>query len=78
MTVKLYLDLSAMVYSSVGSSDLLLILGCMTSNFLYLSFFTLHSSFLWRADTTTISAKLNKPPLSNKPLVSIKPPPPNV
>ena len=59
-----------MVYSRVGSSDLFLILVCMTSNFLYLSFSTLHSSFLWRADTTTF-AKLNKPP------VSIKPPPPH-
>ena len=71
MTVKLHLDRSAMVYSRVGSSDLFLILGCMTSNFLYLSFSTLHSSFLWRADTT-IFIKLNNPPLSNS-----TPPPPN-
>ena len=49
-----------------GSSDLLLILSCMTSDFLYLSFSTLHSSSLWRTDTT-IYAKLNKPSLPNKP-----------
>ena len=61
MTVKLYLDRSAMVYSPVGSSDLFLILGCMTSNFLYLNFSTFHASFLWRADST-IFAKLNKFP----------------
>ena len=56
-----------MVSSPVGSSDLSLILGCMTSNFLYLSFSTLRSSSLWRADTI-VYAKLNNspPPLSNK------------
>ena len=64
-----------MVYLPVGSSDLFLILGCMPYTFLYLSFSTLPSSLLWRADTTTI-AELSKPPLSTKPPVSIKPPPP--
>ena len=56
-----------MVSSPVGSSDLSLIVGCMTSNFLYLSFSTLCSSFLWRTDTI-VHAKLNNspPPLSNK------------
>ena len=63
MTIKLHLDWSAMVYLPLGSSDLFLILGCMTYTFLYFSFSTLHSSLLWRADTTTI-AKLNKPPPS--------------
>ena len=38
------MDWSRMVYSPVGSSDLLKILGCMNSNFVYLSFFTLHST----------------------------------
>ena len=47
-----------MVYSPVGSSGLFLILGGMTSNFLFLSFSTFHASFLWRADRT-IFAKLN-------------------
>ena len=51
-----------MVYSHAGSSDLFLsILGCMTSNFLYLSFSTWHSGSLWRTDTI-VFAKLNKPP----------------
>ena len=54
-----------MVSSPVGSSDLSLILGCMTSNFLYLSFSTLCSSFLWRTDTI-VHAKLNNSPLSKK------------
>ena len=70
-----------MVYPRIGSSDLFLIVGCMTSNFLYLSFFNLHSSLLWRADTTIFS-KLNKspPPFSNNPSSNMfeinKPPPP--
>ena len=40
-----------MVYSRAGSSDLFLIFGCMASNFMCLSFSTLHSSSLWRIDT---------------------------
>ena len=68
-----------MVYPRIGSSDLFLIVGCMTSNFLYLSFFNLHSSFLWRADTTIFS-KLNKSPPSlktpHKHFFKKKPPPP--
>ena len=64
-----------MVYSPTGSSDLLLIPSCMTSNFLYLNFSILHSSSLWRTDTI-VFAKLNTLPLSNNPPVSIKPPPP--
>ena len=75
MTVKLYLDWSAKVYLPVRSSDLFLILGCMTYTFLCFSSSTLHSSFLWRADTTTISANLNKPPLSNSPPSLLSPPP---
>ena len=49
-------------YSPTGSSDLFMIFGCMTSNFLYLSFSTLYSSSssLWRTDTI-LWAKLNKP-----------------
>ena len=38
----------------------------MTSNFLYLSFFTLYSSFLWRTNTL-VFAKLKKPPICIKP-----------
>ena len=49
-----------MVYSPTGSSDLFLILDCMASNFLCLSFNTLCSSSLWRTDTI-VFAKLNKP-----------------
>ena len=45
-------------YLPTGSSDLILILGCMTSNFLYSSFSTLYSSSLRRTDTT-VFAKLN-------------------
>ena len=40
---------------------LICILGCMTSNFLYLSFSTLYYSSLWRTDTI-VFAKLNIPP----------------
>jgi len=57
-----------------GSSDLFFMLSCLTSDFLYLSFFTLHSSSLWRTDTT-IFAKLNTPSLPNNPP---PPPPPHV
>ena len=55
-------------YSPTGSSDLFLILVCMTSNFMLLRFSTLYSSPLWRTDTI-VFAKLNKrpPPLSNSP-----------
>ena len=52
-----------MVYSPTGSSDLFLILSCMTSEILYLSFSTLYSSSLWRTDTI-VRAKFNKPPPS--------------
>jgi len=59
-----------MVYLATGSSDLILILGCMTSNLLALELFhILYSSSLWRTDTIIFS-KLNKP------TVSIKPPSP--
>jgi len=65
-----------MVYEPAGSSDLFLIRGCMTSasNLLYVNFSTLYHSSLWRTDTI-VFAKLNKPSLSNKPPVSINPPP---
>ena len=77
------MDWSRTVYSPAESSDLFLILGCMTSNFLYLSFSTLCSSSLWRTDTI-VFVQLNKPPppaTSHKSSVSIKPlphPPPLV
>ena len=53
-----------MVYSPAGSSDLFFFLGCMTSNFLYLSFSTLLSSSLWRTDNIVFAQmyELNKPP----------------
>ena len=73
MTVKLRLDWSEMVYLPTGSSELILILGYMTQNFLHLSFSTLYSSSLWRTDTIIVS-KLNKPLLSNKPLSLLSPP----
>ena len=47
----------------------------MTSNFVYLSFSTLHSSSLWRTDIS-VSAKSNKPPSSEmNPLYLLSPPP---
>ena len=54
-----------MVFSPTGSLDVFLILGCMTSNLLYLSFSSFYSSSLWRTDTI-VFAKLNKLPLSRK------------
>ena len=74
MTVKLCVNWSRMVYSPAGCLDLFLILGCVISNFLYLSFSTLYSSSLWRTDTI-VFAKLNEPLLSNKPSVSLTSPP---
>ena len=65
-----------MVYLPTGSSDQILILSCMTQNFLYLSFSTLYSSSLWRTDTIIVS-KLSKPLLSNKPPSLLSPPPLN-
>ena len=52
-----------MVYLPTASSDFFLILGCMTSNALYLSFSTFYCSSLWRTDTI-VFAKSNKPPSS--------------
>ena len=57
------MDWSGMVYLPTGSSDLIPILGCTTSNFLYLSFTTLYSSSFWRTDTIVVS-KLNTHPPS--------------
>ena len=68
-----------MVCSPTGGSDLFLILGCMTSNFLYLSFSTLYSSSLWRNDTI-VWAKFNMHPSQISPPSlqrTIKPPPPS-
>ena len=50
-----------MLYSPAGGSDLFSNLSCATSNVLYSSFSTLHSSSLWRTDTIFF-AKLNTPP----------------
>ena len=65
-----------MVYLPTGSSDLSLILSCMTENILYLSFSTLYSSSLWRTDTIAIS-KLNKPPPLKKSPPSLLSSPPS-
>ena len=46
-TVTPHVDWPSMVYSCALSSDLFLIFGFMTSNFMCLSFFTLRSSSLW-------------------------------
>ena len=59
-----------MVYSPTGSSYLFFILGCMTSNFLHISFSTLYSSSLQRTDTI-VFAKSNK----HLPRAEIGPPP---
>ena len=55
-----------MVCSGVGSSDLLLDFGCMTSNLPLLELFTLYSSSLRRTDTT-VFGKSNKPPSQIRP-----------
>ena len=52
-----------MVYSPTESSDLFLILGCMTSNVLVLKLFQFYYSSLWRTGTI-VFAKLDKPPRS--------------
>ena len=69
-TVKLPVDWSGMVYSPTGSLDLFLTLGCMISNFLYLSFSTLYITVLGGEQIPSF-CKINPP-------VSIKPPPLNV
>ena len=76
-TVKLHVDWSRMVYSPTGSLDLLLILGCTTSNFSYLCFSTLYFSSFRRTETM-VFAKQNKAPISNMPpgRFSSAPPPP--
>ena len=58
-----------MVYLSTGSSDLIVILGCMAPTFLYLSFSSLYCRSLWTTDTIIFS-KLNKP------RSQLSPPPP--
>ena len=57
--IYFYVDWSGMVYSPTVSSDLLMILGCTTSNFFYLRFSTLYFSSFGRTDTI-VFAKLNK------------------
>ena len=49
-----------MVYLPTGSSDLILIPGCMTSNLLVLELFLFVLWLFWRTDTIIFS-KLNKP-----------------
>ena len=78
--MKLGVAWSRTVYLPAESSDLFLIIGCMTSNFLYLSFSTLYSSSAWRTDTI-VFAKLNKrppSPTSHKCFFSVKHPPPTL
>ena len=48
----------------------------MTSNFLFLSFSTLHSRSLWRSDTTIVAKFNNPPPLEKPPSLLSAPPPP--
>ena len=73
MIVKLQLDRSGVVCSGVGSSDLLLDFGCMTSNLPALELFTLYSSSLRRTDTIAF-AKSNKPPSQIHPASLFSPP----
>ena len=77
--MKLGVAWSRTVYLPAESSDLFLIIGCMTSNLLYLSFSTLYSSSSWRTDTI-VFAKLNKrpppPPLHKRASSQLSPPPP--
>ena len=66
-TVKLWVTvLDGFFLLPTGSLDLFLILGRTTSNFLYLSFFTLYSSSLWRTDII-IQWFQNKPPTAGDP-----------
>ena len=67
----LYWDWSGMVYSPTGSSYLFFILGCMTSNFLYLYFSTLYSTFYGELIPSPL---LNQ--ISLLPLKYPSPPPP--
>ena len=57
-TVKLCKDRSRMVYLPAGSSDLFLILSCLTSNLLVLGLFHL-AFFLWGTNDS-VFARLNK------------------
>ena len=61
MTVTLHVDLSGHVLPCAGSFDLFFIFSYMTYNFMCLSFSTLHSSSLWKINTTAF-AKLNTAP----------------
>ena len=53
-TVKLCVERSRKVYSPTGSSDLFLILGCLTSNLLVLGLFHL-AFFLWGTNTSVFA-----------------------
>ena len=61
-TVKLCVDQSRMVYSTTGSSDLFLIIGCLTSNLLVLGLFHLAFFFLWGTNISVL-ARLNEAPI---------------
>ena len=50
MTVKRRLTDPGWFIHELEVRPVVLILGCMTSNFLYLGFSTLYSSSLWRTD----------------------------
>ena len=71
-TVKLHLDWSRMVFSPAGSSDLFFKFGCMTSNFLYLSFplciLVLHRELI----QSSLLNKIRHPP-SHSPLTQMSP-----
>ena len=72
-TLKLRVDWSGMVYLPTGSSDLFLVLGCMTFKFLYSNASTFYDSYLRKTDT-----KISPSPNSlkwfkiNKPLTSFQ------
>ena len=71
MTLKLRVNWSGMVYSQTGTSDLFLILCCMASNFLYLSFFYF-VLWLFMENWYHYLCYIKYTPLSNKPPISIK------
>ena len=75
MTLKLRVDWSRMVYSPAGSSNLFLIVGCMTSarGFALCILAVVVVFFYGKVIPSSFFAKLNKPPSLLSP-----PPPSNV
>ena len=51
-----------MTYSHAGSSRLFLSFDCVTSNFIYFSFSTLHSSFLCKIDGSSLFNQIQLTP----------------